>query len=302
MRNTTQTIKAARPRRPHPNFSEYACEAVGTAFNVFVGLSAAVFDFGKGLPMEHWIASASVRRAITALIFAGSGSLFAISPLGKLSGAHINPSMSLAFFARGKMFVNDLVGYIVGQFLGALVASVLLLVVWGPYFASVDYGMTLPGNGYPLWFVFLAEVLMTGTLILAVFTFLSSRQLMRWTPLMTWVLVAALVWVGAPVSGTSLNPARSVGPAVVAWVWRGQWIYVLAPPLGALGATALFSFIAVERRVLTAKLFHVPHYPCIFKNVHVPHLRRLPDGRLQPIARHPLPARASDRLKNCRSL
>jgi len=77
------------------NWAEYAAEACGTGFNVFMGLSAGVINFSPDFPIAHLVPSASLRLLITGLIFAGSGSLFAISPLGKLSGAHINPAVSL---------------------------------------------------------------------------------------------------------------------------------------------------------------------------------------------------------------
>jgi len=256
------------------NWKEYACEMAGCAFNIFIGLSAVVFNFGRGLWMERWIPDASARLLLTGLIYSGSGSLFAVSPLGKLSGAHINPSVSLAFWARGKMHLQDLGGYIAGQILGSVLGALLLVMVWGNYAASVNDGMTLPGAGYPLWFVFAAELGMTLVLVVAIFAFVSSDRLMRWTPFMTWLLVAGMVWLGAPISGTSLNPARSFGPALVRWLWQSQWLYWIAPPLGGLLAVALFRLVAADRKVLTAKLFHVPHYPCIFKNIHVPYLGR----------------------------
>jgi aquaporin Z len=258
------------------NWSEYAAEACGTGFNLLVGISAAVIDFSPDLPIAHLIPSQSLRLLLTGLIYAGSGSLFAISPLGKLSGAHINPSVSLAFFARGKMHPHDLIGYLVAQFVGAIIGAFLLVFIWRNYAADVHDGVTAPGAGYPIWFVFLAEFGMTMTLVLAIFAFLSSERLMRWTPLMTWILVATLVWIGAPVSGTSLNPARSFGPSLVSWFWPHQWLYWIAPPLGALCAVFLFRVFASQRKVLTGKLFHVPHYPCIFRNVHVPHVKRSP--------------------------
>jgi aquaporin Z len=95
---------------------------------------------------------------------------------------------------------------------------------------------------------------------------------MRWTPLMTWLLVATMVWLESPISGTSLNPARSIGPALVSWFWQEQWLYCIAPPLGAILAVGVFRLVSFgEREILTAKLFHVSHYRCIFKNVKVPH-------------------------------
>jgi aquaporin Z len=254
------------------HWPEYGAEFIGTAFLIFAGLSAVVFDFGKGLPLMTHLPNASLRRLITGLLFAGSGSLVAISPFGRLSGAHINPSVSLAFWAQGKMKHRDVIGYIVGQFLGAIFGEVLLVLVWGHYAASVSDGMTLPGAGYPLWVVFLAEMSLTALLVLAIFMCVSSQRFMRWTPLVTWLLVATMVWLEAPISGTSLNPARSFGPALFAEIWTQQWLYMVAPPLGALLAVVLYRLLAAgEGDVLTGKLFHVPHYRSIFKNVSAPH-------------------------------
>jgi aquaporin Z len=254
------------------HWPEYGAEFLGTAFLIFAGLSAVVFDFGQGLPLAIWLPNASIRRLITGLCFAGSGSLVAISPFGKLSGGHINPAVSLAFWVHGKMHHHDIVGYILAQFLGALLGEALLVLVWGQYAHSVLDGMTLPGDSYPLWVVFLAEVGLTGLLVFGIFVFVSDHRLMRWTPLMTWLLVATMVWLEAPISGTSLNPARSFAPACIAGLWTDQWLYWIAPPCGAILAVGLFRLFSLgERDVLTGKLFHVSHYRSLFKNVQAPH-------------------------------
>jgi aquaporin Z len=256
------------------HWPEYGAELLGTAFLVFVGLSAVTFDFSSGSPLAIALPDSGARRLITGLLFAGSGSLVAISPLGKLSGAHINPAVSLAFWLQGKMHHHDLVGYIVGQFLGAALGTGLLVLVWGDRAASVHNGITAPGMGYPVWSVFLIEMGLTFLLVLVIFLFVSNHRLMRWTPLMTWILVALMVWLEAPISGTSLNPARSFGPALISWFWRDQWLYYLAPPIGALLAVGLFRLLAMVGidDVLTAKMFHVPHYRCVFKNINAPHM------------------------------
>jgi aquaporin Z len=253
------------------HWPEYGAELLGTAFLVFAGVSAVVFDFGNGSPLAHVLPDTSVRRLITGLLFAGSGSLVAISPLGKLSGGHINPAVTLAFWVQGKMHHLDLGGYILGQVLGAIVGTLLVALVWGGHAASVGYGTTVPGAAYPLWIVFLAEVSLTFLLVFSIFLFVSSHRLMRWTPLMVWILVAVMVWLEAPISGTSLNPARSFGPALVSWIWNDHWLYWIAPSLGALLAVGAFRLLAIgERDVLTGKLFHVPHYRSVFMNVNAP--------------------------------
>lgn len=265
-------------RKPH--WPEYGAELLGTAALVFCGLSAVVLNFGTDSPVATLVPNTSLRLLLTGLLFAGSGSLVAVSPLGRLSGAHINPSVSLAFWAHGKLSTHDLLGYVVAQFVGATAGAKLLAAVWGQRATSVHDGMTIPGAGYPLWVVFVAEVSMTGLLVLAIFIFVSSHRLMHWTPLLVWLLVATMVWLEAPISGTSLNPARSFGPAFVSSRWTDQWLYFCAPPLGALVAVAAFRSLAAETRdVLTGKLFHVPHYRSIFHHVSAPHLA--PEGTLR---------------------
>ncbi len=261
---------------------EYGAELLGTAFLLFAGVSAVVFDFGAGSPLAIALPEQSARLLITGLLFAGSGSLVALSPLGKLSGGHINPSVTLAFWLQEKMHHLDLGGYIVGQFFGATIATLLVTLVWRGRAASVGDGLTIPGAGYPLWVVFLVEVSLTFLLVSSIFFFVSSHRLMRWTPLMVWILVAVMVWLAAPVSGTSLNPARSFGPALISGVWHDQWLYWVAPPLGALLAVGVFRLLAAGRRdVLTGKLFHDQHYRSVFMHVEAPHMPPMASSRRQ---------------------
>jgi len=249
---------------------EYIAEFLGTAALVFFGLSAVVFNFSKDLPMSHWIPDPGTRRLLTGLCFAGTGSLVAISPLGRLSGGHINPAVSLAFWLSGKMRLDDFLSYVVAQMLGGIMGAALLVGVWHGYAEGVHNGMSVPGNGWSPGCAFIFEAALTGLMVLMIFIFVSSRRLMRWTPLMNWFLIAGMVWLEAPISGTSLNPARSIGPALMTGEWGDQWIYVVAPLLGAM--TGLFIFTAATpegRRVLTGKLFSVPHYRTVFKQAAV---------------------------------
>jgi len=105
----------------------------------------------------------------------------------------------------------------------------------------------------------LVEAAMTALLVLVILLMTSGRAA-RWTPLVLWPLIAALVWQGAPYSGTSLNPARSLGPALLAPQLRPYWIYVVGPLAGGALAVAAFG-LWPKRRVLTPKLFHDPAYP-----------------------------------------
>jgi len=245
---------------------EYFAEFVGTACLVFFGLSAVVFNFYAGSPMAHLIPNPTWRLLINGLCFAGSGSLVALSPLGRLSGGHINPSVSLAFWLGGKLRGRDLIGYVIAQMLGGMAGAWLLVLAWRNHAASVNNGMTLPGNGWALWFVFDCEVALTGLLVFLIFFFVSNQKLIRWTPLMNWLVVATMVWVEAPISGTSLNPARSFGPALLSGLWTAQWLYFIAPLLGGMLGLAAFRILTKRTRCLeTGKLVHAPNYRSIFR-------------------------------------
>jgi glycerol uptake facilitator-like aquaporin len=102
---------------------------------------------------------------------------------------------------------------------------------------------------------------MTAVLVLTIFAFVSSRQTVRWTPLAVWIVVAILVWQGGPYTGTSLNPARSLGPVAVDRHWTDYWVYVVGPFGGALSAVGIWALI--PRRTLTAKLFHDDRYKSV---------------------------------------
>jgi aquaporin Z len=256
-----------------PNPTEYLAEAAGTAVNLFVGLSAMSLDFGHGQWLPRHVTSHSLRLLMTGTVYAGSGSLWALTPPGKRSGAHINPSVTLAFALHGKMKPADVVGYVVGQFAGAIVAAYVATAVWRNALRSIQYGMTLPGAGYTAAHAAVAEVVMTGLLVLTILTCVSHERLARRTPLAVWVLVAVEVWLGAPISGTSLNPARSFGPSLVAMTFADQWIYWVGPTVGAAAAVGLFA-IATDRRALTAKLFHAVDYRSIFRRERLPQVGR----------------------------
>ena len=230
-------------------------------------------DFGHGQWVPRHVPAHSLRPLMTGTVYAGSGSLWALTPPGKRSGAHINPSVTLGFALHGKMNGVDVAGYLVGQFAGAIAAAYAATAVWGTALRSIQFGMTLPGPGYTAAQAAVAEVVMTGLLMLTILTCVSHARLARRTPLVVWILVAVEVWLGAPISGTSLNPARSSGPSLVAMTFADQWIYWVAPPLGAALAVGIFAIVS-DRRAFTAKLFHAVNYKSIFKREQLPHAGR----------------------------
>lgn len=196
---------------------------------------------------------------MTGLLFAGAGSALAISPLGRRSGAHLNPVVTPAFWTQHKVHPHDVASYLAGQLLGAIAGTAVLGALWGPEAKAVHLGATAPGSGVSDGRAVLIEAAMTAVLVLVILLMTSSAATARWTPLVLWPLIATLVWQGAPYTGTSLNPARSLGPALLAPLLNPYWVYVAGPLLGGALAVAVFA-LARQRHVLTVKLFHDPRY------------------------------------------
>jgi aquaporin Z len=263
------------PQRPQGGWHwvPWLCEYAGTAILLLGGLSAVFLDFGPDSPIAPHVTSTSTRLLLTGLLFAGTGSLVALSPIGRHSGAHLNPAVTVAFWTQGKVHPHDLAGYVVAQSLGALTACICLRFVWGHTARVLHLGTTHPGRHFSGVDAVGLETLMTATLVLTIFFFTSEVRTARWTPLATWLLIAALVWQGAPYTGTSLNPVRSLGPALVAPDLACWWVYLVGPLAGALlGAGIFVPFRNVH--TLTAKLFHDPRYPSTLGS-------ELPTGRVR---------------------
>ncbi len=243
---------------PFP-WKAYIAELTGTALLIAVGLSVVILDFGQGSPMTGLLPDAGMRRLITGFLFGTTGALIAISPLGKESGAHINPVVTLGFWMMERFKARYVLGYIICQFAGAVIGAVPLLA-WGALGLSVEYGATVPGFG-DVW-ALVGEVVTTFALVFLLFYFLRHQSLKHITPMLFPPLYALMVWLEAPVSGTSTNPARSVGPAVIANEWHGWWIYWLGPLIGALLAVALHrSGVLRLPQMKSAKIHHLEHDP-----------------------------------------
>jgi aquaporin Z len=240
--------------RLHPRL--YLAEAAGTALLLFFGLSMVIAFFGHGSALARLLPSAPWRRALAGGCFGTVGALIAISPLGRISGAHLNPAISVAFWLESKLAWRDAIGYILAQLLGALPGA-WALRVWGPMGQSVQYGATRVGPGVPIWLGLAGEVLATLALVLTIFMTASHPRTRRFTPWSIPPLFAWLVWWEGPWSGASTNPARSIGPALISGQWSQFWIYVLGPLLGAALAIALLRLEMLgQHRVQVARLYH----------------------------------------------
>ncbi len=231
----------------------FVSEVIGTAILVLVGLSLVIFMFGTGTPMTRLIPNEALRRLVTGFLFGSTGALIAISHVGKVSGAHINPAVSLGFCLMGKLDRGLAVGYILAQLLGGILGA-LPLLAWGAMGRSVVFGATAPGPGYSAVVALVGEVATTFAMVALLCLFLGFREIRRFTPALFPPLYAIMVCLEAPISGTSTNPARSLGPALISGTWQSWWIYWVGPLVGMLLAIAICSVFA--DRIEVAKIYH----------------------------------------------
>ncbi len=178
-----------------------------------------------------------------------------------MSGAHINPVVTLAFWLRGKFEAAVALGYIAAQAVGGTAGAVALRI-WGPLGRSVAFAATTPGAAGDLA-ALAGEAAATAALIGGLFAFLGHDRLKRFTPALFAPLYGLMVLVEAPLSGTSTNPARSLGPALVAHTLGTYWLYVAGPVAGTLAVALIWHLTPPLRRleIDVAKLYHFHHDP-----------------------------------------
>lgn len=236
----------------------FLSEFMGTALLLLVALSIVIFMFGTGSPIQKILSEIGVRRLITGFLFGTTGALISVSRIGKVSGAHLNPVVTFGFWLMRKIDNRTALRYVSGQLIGAIVGC-LPLLIWGPMGRSVEFGATMPGAGYPLQIVLLGEILTTFIMLCLLAIFLASRLLRPYTPALFPPLYSIMVYLEGAISGTSTNPARSLGPSVVSGYWEGWWIYWIGPIIGTLLASLAVRFLV--KRITVAKLYHFNSKP-----------------------------------------
>ncbi|NNK28599.1 MAG: MIP family channel protein [Flavobacteriaceae bacterium] len=210
-------------------FKTSFAEFIGTFLLVFFGTGAIVVDDVYNGIVGHLGISVAFGLVVLIVIYA----------IGEISGAHLNPAVSLGFFAAKRMPFNKTVWYIIAQILGAVLASVALK---GLFPESMTLGETMPSGS--IMQTMITEIILTFTLmfvIINVATGSKEQGITAGLAIGFTVLICALV--GGPVSGASMNPARSIGPAMVSFEIHHLWIYILAPILGAILGVLVWKII-----------------------------------------------------------
>ncbi|ODA32727.1 MIP/aquaporin family protein [Planctopirus hydrillae] len=211
----------------------YVAEAIGTFTLVFAGAGAIVVNDLSGGVITHPGVALTFGLVVMAMIYA----------LGDVSGAHLNPAVTLGFWLARRLPARQLAPYISSQILGAVIAASLLRIL---FLDHPTLGATLPV--YFWWQALILEIILTAILmfvILCVSTGAREKGVMAGAAI--GAVVAFEAMFGGPISGASMNPARSFGPAVISGNLASLWIYILAPCIGS--AFAVLSFQQLHKEI-----------------------------------------------------
>lgn len=217
-------------------------------------------------PLSREMPNPLAQRAIIGLLMGATAVGLIYSPWGKRSGAHMNPAVTLAFSALGKVRGRDAFFYVVSQFVGGAIGVLLSGLILGEWIAApgVNWVATVPGpDGVGV--AFLGEVGISFSMFFAVLFASNRPKLAPYTGVVAGVLLALFIVFESPLSGTSLNPARTVASAVFAGNYTALWIYFVAPVAAMLLAARLYTFVYGNGCVQCAKLCHSRSVACFFR-------------------------------------
>jgi aquaporin Z len=253
------------------HWPEYLIEA--WALGTFM-VSAAVFSTLLSHPRSPLVGivhDGDSRRALIGIAMGLTAIALIYSPWGKRSGAHMNPAVTLTFWRLGRIARWDGVFYIVAQFAGGVFGVLFAAALLRDTFRSppVAYVGTHPGM-HGIAAAFVAEFAISALLMTIVLRVSNDDRYAKYTGLCAGLLVALFIAFEAPVSGMSMNPARSFASAFPAGMWRDLWIYCTAPVLGMQAAAALHVVLRGRQSVRCAKLMHSADQRCIHCGYEVP--------------------------------
>lgn len=239
------------------HWPEYLIEAwaLGT-FMVSAGVAATLLG-APASPLLRMIPDPMARNILAGIAMGLTAIAIMHSGWGKRSGAHMNPAVTLTFLWLGKVQPWDAFFYVVAQIAGGALGVELVAGLLGGAFTDppVSYAVTLPGSAGP-GVAFVAEAAISCGLMLVILLLSSSTRLTPFTGIAAGCLVAVYVSLESPLSGMSMNPARTFASAAAGLIWRHLWIYLTAPFLGMLAAAQLFLALQRLRPLACAKLPH----------------------------------------------
>ena len=246
------------------HWPEYLIEgwALGM-FMIAAGSITTLFDY-PGSPVSRALRDSDVQRALIGVCMGLTAIALIYSPWGKRSGAHMNPAVTLTFLRLGHIARWDAFFYIVAQFAGGTVGVLLVMVTLGEAFVQppVRYVATVPG-AHGVAVALVAEFVISFLMMTTILHLSNSRRLMRYTGICAGILVATWITVEGPLSGMSMNPARTFASALPGNVWTAFWIYALAPIAGMQAAATLFVRQRGCGAVKCSKLMHTDDQRCI---------------------------------------
>jgi len=249
-------------RRAVDHLPEYAIEALLLGTFMLSACGFGVLLEHPGSMVHQALPDPFLRRALMGGAMGLTAVALIYSPWGGRSGAHFNPSVTVVFYRLGRISGPDALGYVAAQFAGGVTGVLVASALLGSRLAhpAVDFVVTRPGErGVALAFV--AEVLISALVMLTVVS-LTGTRLARWTGVVCGSLVALFITFEAPLSGMSMNPARSFASAWGAGMWGMLWVYFLAPPLG-MGFGAWLA-MRLKAPAACPKLHHPESQRCIF--------------------------------------
>jgi aquaporin Z len=246
------------------HWPEYLMEAWGLGtFMVSAGLFATLLEY-PGSPVHQALPDPVARRVLIGLAMGLTAVAIIYSPWGKRSGAHLNPATTLTFASLGKVAPWDALFYVVAQFLGGILGVLLVAALLRGAFtmAPVAYAATVPGAGGAS-VAFAAEFIISCGMMLMVLFATNIERLAKYTGVFAGILVATYISLEAPLSGMSMNPARTFASAAPGGIWDGIWVYFVAPVAGMLSAPLIYRILDGRRGVHCAKLIHSEDQRCI---------------------------------------
>ena len=225
------------------NYRRYIAEAIGTFALVFIGAGSICTDFylrnagGAGIGLLG--ISIAFGFVVLAMVYA----------TGYLSGGHINPAVTVAFWVTRRMDTNLAVFYIVSQLVGATVAGFVLRTIYPDAVASVHLGATYLGQGVPVARGILMEAVITFLLVLTVFsTAIDRRSTKAFAGLCIGLAILFGVMIGGPITGGSMNPARTFGPAIASGFFQNHFVYWIGPIVGGIVAIIFYERLLAEEQ------------------------------------------------------